>query len=47
MLAREHYLKALRLALSRNPVAALIGPRQCGKTTLARELLKDEVDTHY
>jgi uncharacterized protein len=47
MLQREQYLKAVRVALSRNPVAALIGPRQCGKTTLARELLKDEGDAHY
>jgi predicted AAA+ superfamily ATPase len=26
-------------ALKRNPVVALLGPRQCGKTTLARQLL--------
>jgi uncharacterized protein len=28
----------VRRALKRSPVAALIGPRQCGKTTLARKL---------
>lgn len=47
MLERNQFLKWVRLALSRNPVAALIGPRQCGKTTLARELLRGEVGTHY
>lgn len=40
MLQRNQYREAVRLALSRNPMAALIGPRQCGKTTLARELLQ-------
>ena len=29
---------AIRSALSRNPVVALLGPRQCGKSTLARQL---------
>jgi len=28
------------------PVTALIGPRQCGKTTLAREIFKD-TGGHY
>ena len=31
--------KALQIALSRAPVVALLGPRQCGKTTLAKRLL--------
>lgn len=47
MLPRKCYLEQVRTALSRNPVAALIGPRQSGKTTLAREFLKDEAATHY
>ncbi len=29
----------LRRALARSPVVVLVGPRQCGKTTLARQLL--------
>ncbi|MFM9091378.1 MAG: ATP-binding protein, partial [Verrucomicrobiota bacterium] len=29
---------ALRTALARNPVVALLGPRQCGNSTLARQL---------
>lgn len=35
--ARPHPLAALRRALRAAPVAALLGPRQCGKTTLARD----------
>jgi predicted AAA+ superfamily ATPase len=38
MIAREVYLQLVRVALTRNPAVALIGPRQCGKTTLARQL---------
>ena len=36
MISRKHYLSRVRKALGRNPVVALLGPRQCGKTTLAR-----------
>lgn len=39
MIKRPSLLKDVELALRRNPVAMLLGPRQCGKTTLARELL--------
>ena len=28
----------IRTALERGPIVALLGPRQCGKTTLAREI---------
>lgn len=35
---RPRLLAATRTALRANPVAALLGPRQCGKTTLARAL---------
>jgi predicted AAA+ superfamily ATPase len=38
MLRRAHYLRLIRSALANNPVCALLGPRQCGKTTLARQL---------
>ncbi len=37
MLRRVHHLRALARALRENPVGALLGPRQCGKTTLARQ----------
>ena len=36
MIERTHYLKHLKKALRRAPVTALLGPRQIGKTTLAR-----------
>jgi predicted AAA+ superfamily ATPase len=38
MLHRRDYLKAVRTALRENPVCALVGPRQCGKTTLAGQV---------
>lgn len=39
MLQRPALLHHVRAALERSRVVALIGPRQCGKTTLARELV--------
>lgn len=38
MIARDDLRKAVQSALRRSPVVALLGPRQCGKTTLARQL---------
>ncbi len=35
-------LQAVETALGRSRVVVLTGPRQCGKTTLARELLREE-----
>lgn len=39
MIKRLHYLERVKKGLSRSSVVALIGPRQCGKTTLARQLM--------
>ena len=39
MISRPDALNAVRAALRRSRVVALIGPRQCGKTTLAREVV--------
>lgn len=36
-----------RERLANNPALALLGPRQCGKSTLARHLLKDFPDAVY
>ena len=36
MLPRNDYLHQLEKAVRRSPVTSLLGPRQCGKTTLAR-----------
>jgi predicted AAA+ superfamily ATPase len=38
MIARTSVLDSLKTALSRSRVVVLAGPRQCGKTTLARQL---------
>jgi predicted AAA+ superfamily ATPase len=46
MIPRPALLKALRDGLKANPVVALLGPRQCGKTTLARALA-ESVTTSY
>ncbi|MCB0321710.1 MAG: ATP-binding protein [Bdellovibrionales bacterium] len=40
---RKKYLNEIRTSLSEFPVTALIGPRQCGKTTLAKQIMAD----HY
>lgn len=37
-IARVSEISALKERLKHNPVVALLGPRQCGKTTLARQL---------
>lgn len=42
MIARQNLIDAIDTALRRSPVVVLSGPRQCGKTTLARELLSTE-----
>lgn len=42
MITRDVILKTIRIAIKRAPVVVLSGPRQCGKTTLARQLLSDE-----
>ncbi|HEV3021140.1 MAG TPA: AAA family ATPase [Pirellulales bacterium] len=46
MVSRERALKAVKSALAHNPICMLLGPRQCGKTTLARELAKRR-RSHY
>lgn len=46
IVSRPRLLGALRAALDRRPVVVLTGPRQCGKTTLARQIL-DPTATNY
>lgn len=36
MIDRPPYIGKLTTALRRSPIIAILGPRQCGKTTLAR-----------
>ncbi len=42
MIDRPRRLSQLRHGLERSPVVALLGPRQCGKTTLARQIAAEE-----
>ncbi|MCK4508080.1 MAG: ATP-binding protein [Desulfuromonadales bacterium] len=46
MITRSYYSTSIKNALERSPVTALLGPRQCGKTTLARVFDTQET-THY
>ena len=47
MIPRLAYQQLLERALKRSPVVALIGPRQCGKTTLARQILPPEHSNYF
>ncbi len=47
MILRQHFLDQLKIAIQRSPVTALLGPRQCGKTTLARELAQTQTATFF
>lgn len=47
MIERTTCLKAIRAALSRSRIVTLIGPRQCGKTTLAREFLAQDSANYF
>lgn len=42
MIARDTILKTISTALKRTPVVVLSGPRQCGKTTLARQFVSED-----
>lgn len=44
---RNTLLERIRVALARNPVTVLTGPRQSGKTTLARELLREDSPNYF
>ena len=46
MTPRDNYMRQIETALRRSPVTALLGPRQCGKTTLAR-LFGDRLSATY
>lgn len=47
MLQRNTYLSSVNQALRGNPVVALLGPRQCGKTTLARQILAESNPNYF
>lgn len=47
MVARAALLATVERALARSRVVVLAGPRQCGKTTLAREFLPEEALNYF
>ncbi|MBI4220309.1 MAG: ATP-binding protein [Chloroflexi bacterium] len=47
MIERPVLKQSVQQALRRSPVVALVGPRQCGKTTLARELAKGRAADYF
>jgi predicted AAA+ superfamily ATPase len=42
IIERRDLIAAIGTALYRNPVTVLTSPRQCGKSTLSRELLSED-----
>ena len=47
MRKRPDLLARVNKALTRSPVVMLLGPRQCGKTTLARQLVGERSPNHF
>ncbi|MGK2942466.1 MAG: ATP-binding protein [Immundisolibacter sp.] len=47
MIKRTACLEVIRTALARSRIVALVGPRQCGKTTLARAFLAEDSANYF
>jgi len=47
MIERPGYIDRVQKAISRSPIVALLGPRQCGKTTLARMICDHRPSTYF
>jgi len=47
MIERPRWLAAIRAALKRSRILALIGPRQAGKTTLARQIVPPDSPAYF
>ncbi|HEX5643519.1 MAG TPA: ATP-binding protein [Thermoleophilia bacterium] len=47
MIPRTELRVRIDAALGRSPIVVLTGPRQCGKTTLARELLSADSENYF
>ncbi|MEI6530486.1 MAG: ATP-binding protein [bacterium] len=47
MIPRAQVLAGIRTALSRSRAVALLGPRQCGKTTLARQFVPPDSPNYF
>ncbi|WCR56301.1 ATP-binding protein [Rickettsia asembonensis] len=44
---RPHYLEKITTQFLSHKIVALLGPRQCGKTTLARQFAKGQKEIHF
>lgn len=47
MTERRDYLARIEQALKRNPIVALLGARQVGKTTLARQFVRSDSARYF
>lgn len=47
MIARSDYSQRIATAMSRSAIVALLGPRQVGKTTLARQYIEGRNETYF
>ena len=47
MIARTQWHKRIETALKRSRILTLVGPRQSGKTTLAREFVSEESVNYF
>jgi uncharacterized protein len=47
MVKRQGYIEQIKKALGRSPIVSLLGPRQCGKTTLAKLIADDCKSTYF
>ena len=47
MIQRPLLVNRIRRALDRNRIVALVGPRQCGKTTIARQFVRPDSKNYF
>jgi len=47
MIERDYFTKKINEVLLNHPICALLGPRQCGKTTLAKTYTKQFTSVHF
>ncbi len=47
MVNRYNIQTQVKTALGRNPIVSILGPRQCGKTTLAKAIAQSYKNTHF
>ena len=46
-ISRPELIRQISEGLERSPILAILGPRQCGKTTLAREFCRGRSDVVF